>query len=194
MTNNRPPPAFQEYASDILSDRKFRMLSLAERGLLMTMRLECWVNKLIPATPSELAILLNLNPANVQEALTNRVAGFFERHDGNFYCPELEDYREQLAARKEAQSAGGRKGGETTQKRHRLAKPTIEYELQAISQADLQGKVKPLRGGEVNRGEVKREELPMKGFNDPELDQWVSSYDASPSPSVNEYARQSKGS
>jgi len=194
MTNNRPPPAFQEYASDILSDRNFRMLSLAERGLLMTMRLECWVNKFIPATPSELSILLNLNPSNVQEALTDRLVGFFERHGDNFYCPELEAYREELAARKEAQSAGGRKGGETTQKRQRLTKPTLESELQPISQTDLQGKIKPLSRGEMKREEEKREELPIKNFDDPEIDQWVSCYEAAPSPIVNEYAKQSRGS
>lgn len=160
----------------------------------MTMRLECWVNKLIPATPSELSILLNLNPSNLQEALTNRLVGFFERHGDNFYCPELEAYREELAARKEAQSAGGRKGGETTQKRHRLLKPNLEHELQSTSQTDLQGKVKLLRGGEGNRGEGKREELPMKNFDDPEIDQWVSSYEDAPSTIINEYAKQSRGS
>ena len=32
-TSDRPAPAYQEFASDILANRSFRAMSLAERGL-----------------------------------------------------------------------------------------------------------------------------------------------------------------
>ena len=57
----RPAPAFQEYASDLLAKREFRMMTLAERGLLMTMRLECWVNKSVPSSKSELALMFGVS-------------------------------------------------------------------------------------------------------------------------------------
>ena len=64
-SQNRPPPAFQEYASDTLANIEFRLLSLPERGLRATMRLECWVNIYVPANPQELAIILNLNISDI---------------------------------------------------------------------------------------------------------------------------------
>ena len=63
-SQNRPPPAFQEYASDTLANIEFRLLSLPERGLRATMRLECWVNVYVPANPQELAKIKQQNLAH----------------------------------------------------------------------------------------------------------------------------------
>ena len=46
---NRNAPAYQEYASDMLASVDYRMLTLAQRGLLWSLRLELWVNKKLPA-------------------------------------------------------------------------------------------------------------------------------------------------
>ena len=50
----RPAPAYQEYASDMLANAKYRMMSFSERGLLDTRRKECWVNHKIPKDPENL--------------------------------------------------------------------------------------------------------------------------------------------
>jgi hypothetical protein len=93
MTKLRPPPAFQEYATDTLANRQFRLLSLPERGLRATMRMECWANEKIPCSAQELALFLNLNPADVQRNLTDGVLSYFEENDCNLSCPEPEDQR-----------------------------------------------------------------------------------------------------
>ena len=46
---NRKPPAYQEYAATILAQLPFRAMNLQDRGLLFTMRLECWVNTRLPS-------------------------------------------------------------------------------------------------------------------------------------------------
>ncbi|MDD2775937.1 MAG: hypothetical protein PHU06_08275 [Gallionella sp.] len=38
MTQNREPPAYQEYAATMLANKNFRLMSLEERGLFFTMR------------------------------------------------------------------------------------------------------------------------------------------------------------
>ena len=116
MAQNRKPPAFQEYAATILSSKAFRVMNLSQRGLLFTMRLECWVNQSIPSLSNELARYLGFSHSEVSDALSAEVISYFN-HSGNSYiCPELEDYRKHLNDQKEKQRAGGKKGAATTNK------------------------------------------------------------------------------
>jgi len=117
MAQNRKPPAFQEYAATILSSKAFRVMDLSQRGLLFTMRLECWVNQSIPSLSNELAKYLGFTNQEVSEALSADVLSYFNNSDGSFICTELENYRKHLTEIKEKQTAGGKKGAATTNKK-----------------------------------------------------------------------------
>ena len=120
-TQNREPPAFQEYAAAMLAKRDFQLLSLAERGLLYNMRLECWVNHNLPESPGAIAKILGFDRGEV-EACLPAVMPFFVIKGGLIVCPELEDYRAHLARIRKAQSVGGKDGADkTNEKRQRLA-------------------------------------------------------------------------
>jgi hypothetical protein len=108
MTQNRQPPAYQEYAATMLADIKYRLMSLAERGLMDTMRRECWVNGGLPANPGPLAKILHYDQAEIEAALP-AVMPFFAVERGVMVCPELEHYRIHLAEARERQAAGGRR-------------------------------------------------------------------------------------
>ena len=177
----RPPPAYLEYPSDLLANMKFRRMSLPERGLWQTMRLECWVNKTLPKNPEEIALVLNLPLNEVQANLTSGVLGFFVENEEGFYCKELEEYRADQLHRQNALSRGGKKGGEKTQQKNR--------DMQAISQGKVQGwpegKLKPLRGNEMSGDEMQGEESPIRnsstGGNLPNEthDEWISDFENS---------------
>ena len=162
----RPPPAFQEYASDWLASRIFRECNLAERGLLMTMRCECWVNRSLPKARDSLAQVLGLPREVLDAALTPRVLSFFSESNDVLICPELETYREKLANGRQAMSEGGRRGGRRTQERHRENEATLERTL------------KPLSRDELNRDESNRKASSGSGEIEqlPE-DPWVRAYD-----------------
>lgn len=113
MSENRPPPAFQEFAASMMARTDYRLLSLAERGLLYSLRLECWVNRAMPADPAKLARVLGFDAAEVATALPS-LAPFFDEADGLMTCPELEDYRAHLDERRARQSEGGKRGAERT--------------------------------------------------------------------------------
>lgn len=113
MAQNRQAPAYQEYAASMLANVQFRMLSLAERGLLYTMRLECWVNHGLPENPMTLAKVIGFDATEVSQALP-AVMPFFKSQDGMISCPELDDYRAHLLGIRERQSAGGKLGAEQT--------------------------------------------------------------------------------
>lgn len=113
MTQNRPPPAFQEYAAPMLANRDFRVMSLAERGLLWTIRLECWVNHTLPADPAMLGRVLGVNAEEVTNALP-AISPFILINEGSISCPELDDYRQHLLGQRQKQSDGGKKGAART--------------------------------------------------------------------------------
>ena len=122
MIQNRAAPAYQEYAATILAQIPFRTMSLQERGLLYTMRLECWVNARLPGNHTDLAKVLGVPVAEVADSLA-AVIPFFEVVDGFIVSPELENYRAHLADRKIKQSQGGKRGSAiTNDKRKRQAK------------------------------------------------------------------------
>lgn len=100
-------PAYLEYAADLLANRQFRLMTFGERGLLSTMKYECWVNGSVPADPSKLARLLGEPPETMSQLLTPAVLDFFHEGfspDGQvLICPDLEQYRLKLTERREAQ-------------------------------------------------------------------------------------------
>ena len=147
----RDAPAYQEYASDWLANRKWRLMSLGERGLLDTMRKECWVNRSTPSDIFELAKIFNLNEVEVSKCLTPNVLSFFCLKGENLICPELDAYREKLNAQKNGMSKGGSSGGKATQRKRKEEKEMLE--------ARLEGSLKPLSEEEMRRIEMKKEEV-----------------------------------
>lgn len=142
-------PAYLEYASDMLANRNYRTMSLPERGLLDTLRRECWVSGSVPAYPPDMARVLGFAAAEIEAAYTPRVQAFFELSGGDLVAPDLERYRAELAGRKARMAEGGRIGGRKTQ-RNRPKSDSDQAPLEATLQAPLVAMVKPLRGIERN--------------------------------------------
>ena len=111
MAENRKPPAYQEYASTMLANISFRSMDLAQRGLLYTMRLECWANE---SLPSNIDTLSNVLGQNIKPEHIKAVQSFFQIDESTIISPELNDYRQHLEERREKQSRGGRKGANKT--------------------------------------------------------------------------------
>lgn len=110
MAQDRKPPAYQEYAAAMIAMREFRLMSLAERGLLYTIRLECWVNERIPSNEAALAKCLGFSESETKEALTTNVKALLQDAGVDYICPDLEKYRKHLAEMRQKKAEGGRKG------------------------------------------------------------------------------------
>lgn len=184
MTSNsktkRPPPAYQEYASDMLANARYRTMSLAERGLMDTIRRECWLNGSVPKDPKILADYLGKE--DVIRNLSIGVLSFFaERHD-QLICPELDAYKTALAGQKQRMSDGGRRGGKSTQYQNKVVKATLEATL------------KPLSRDEMNGIEVSKDVKKSLGesITPDEMREWNADYDNAPD-STNAYLLASKG-
>jgi hypothetical protein len=127
MAQNRKPPAYMEYAAAILANRDFRLMSLAERGLLFTIRLECWENIEVPVAHDQLAKYIGHEAAEVKSALTQRVKTFLHEKDDTFVCPELDNYRQHLADIRAKRSAGGKSGAAITNAKKQRIKDDSFY-------------------------------------------------------------------
>ena len=121
MAENRKPPAYQEYASTMLANISFRSMDLAQRGLLYTMRLECWANE---SLPSNVDTLSNVLGQNVKPEHLKAVQPFFQIDESTIISPELNDYRQHLEERREKQRRGGRKGANKTNSRAKSSDKT----------------------------------------------------------------------
>ena len=123
MTQNRDAPAFQEYAASMMARTEYRVLSLEGRGLLYSMRLECWVNGGLPSATPMLARVLGFEAEPVERALAELKA-FFTIDNGMYRCQELDDYRAHLEERRQRQAEGGRAGAAKTNKGRSRSAPS----------------------------------------------------------------------
>lgn len=113
---NRTAPAYQEYAANMIARFDYRTLTLPQRGLLYSMRLECWVNQFLPESPSVLARILGFDVAEVAAELPY-VMQFFAVEDGRIFAPDLEAYRRRVEHIRERQAQGGKVGAAKTNAR-----------------------------------------------------------------------------
>lgn len=102
-------PAFMFYAANVSAKSEWRRMPFAERGLFLTMLMECWVNQEIPADPMNLASYLYSDHTEVCNLLSG-VMWHFDIRDGQIFCPSLEKYRDEQDARIAKQSEGGKRG------------------------------------------------------------------------------------
>ena len=191
MSQNRDAPAYQEYAATMLSRIPFRTMTLQDRGLLYTMRMECWVNVRLPNNHSDLAKVLGLSVAEVAGSLA-AVMPFFEVVDGFIISPELENYRAHLADRKSKQSHGGKRGSAITNgKRNRAAKAVDT----GVSSTPSSTSRLPRRGGRESSVQPSTEKpsqnqpLERRVITDP----FVAEYEAAENCSPDAYAKASRG-
>ena len=161
-------PAFQVYAFDLMAKRDYRVMTLAERGLLFSMLCECWANSEIPAAPDELAAMLG-KPGEVQGALTSRVVAFFEKtKTGTFLSPDLETYRRYVLEQRESMSKGGRKGG--------LKRAENERQAREASSSPSKSSQATLKGRESELESESEPELAKSGIISVD-DPWLNDYE-----------------
>jgi hypothetical protein len=103
-------PAFQLYPANELADARFRKMHLDERGLWISMCMECWVNGSVPSEVGELARWLGQSENDVKNALTERVISYFKLKNNDYINPDLEVYRAKILKSREGMSTGGKKG------------------------------------------------------------------------------------
>lgn len=174
---NRAAPAFQEYAAAMMATVPYRVLSLAERGLLYSMRLECWVNHGLPENPATLARILAFDVAEVAAALP-AVMPFFSIQNGQIISPELDDYRKHIEGIRIRQSEGGKQSAANKKDKNR-ATETKSIKGVHGSQAtckSLAGQPQVLSSVQSSQAKPSQKQSLDKGIS-AETSAWVGDYE-----------------
>jgi uncharacterized protein YdaU (DUF1376 family) len=108
MTN--PVPYFPLYAANFIASRPYRLMSLSERGLWITIMMECWVNGSVPSNLSDMSKFLGVTRQELETCFSNMHSSFFEVEGDKLFSKELEEYRQGYMERREKQREGGKLG------------------------------------------------------------------------------------
>lgn len=185
MSQNRDAPAYQEYAAALLARLPFRTMTLQDRGLLYTMRLECWVNVRLPNDHNSLAKVLGLPVNEVAESLA-AVMPFFEVIGNFIISPELENYRAHLAERKIKQSQGGKLGSAITNRKRNNQAETNSEDVSSHSRVAR-------RDTRVSLVQPTTKQPSQNQSSEKAVDPFISEYEAAERVSAGDYAKASRG-
>lgn len=191
MSQNRDAPAYQEYAATILAQLPFRTMTLQDRGLLYTMKLECWVNVRLPNNHNDLAKVLGLPVADVAGSLA-AVMPFFEVVDGFIFSPELENYRVHLADRKSKQSQGGKRGSTITNGKRSRPEKAVDAGV-ASTPSSTSRVTRRGRGESLVQPSTAKPSQNQLAVRSVIVDPFIADYEAAESCTEDAYARASRG-
>lgn len=188
----RRPPAYQEYGSDLLAIEAVRLMSLAERGLLATMRWAVWRNDHLPRDPKQLARVLGLDEREVREALTERVLTLFASvpdKPERLHSPELSSQMARLLERQDERSSSGRKGGKSSAIKRKSLQAEPQAELEATPKLTEKSRNEKNRTALCKEADVTNHE--SANASAPQHDEWISDYSAQEK--AERYRRASRG-
>lgn len=176
-------PAYQEYAADMLANRCFRLMTLEQRGLLYTLRLECWVNGSVPGDPALLARMLAVDRDEVAPLIA-AIDPFMEAAgNAELRFADLERYRREQMVRREKLKSGAA----ATNSKRRASMPSKSASAvqespsksPGVSLGDALGDAlgeSPLRGKERSGAELKGEA--SSGKDDDQHKNWLKEYNS----------------
>ena len=108
------PPAFQWYPKDFLSDEKVIFMSMAQRGVYITLLSMCWIEKSLPNDLGVIALKLGAELADVEEVCKK----CFDVKGNRLINRRLERERRSQKANKRTRSRAGIKGAKVRWQTH----------------------------------------------------------------------------
>ena len=180
-------PYFPLYAANILASRSFKLMTLEQRGLWITIQMDCWVNGSVPSDIPSLSKYLGIPLEDIERCLTQIQFAFLDRKGSEFISPELEGYRNKYLESRKKQSDGGKKGAEIKKAKN----VALEQDKpKGIPEGQPEGSLIQFNSNSVNSTSINSTSLVGKGVLSNE--RWLEDYDRA-SISSNDYLKASKG-
>lgn len=118
-------PYFPLYAANFIASKPYRLMTLQQRGLWITLYMEFWVNGSLPADIDQLSKLLGFPSCEVGNAMSDLHKSFFEEINGELVSNELEEYRQEFLERREKQRLGGLLGAQNKKAKSRKSEKSL---------------------------------------------------------------------
>jgi hypothetical protein len=175
----KPVPFFPLFAANFLASKPFRMMSIEERGLWITIQMECWVNGSVPSDLKDLAKYLGVGHDEVQRSFTQKQLSFLQKVGDELKSPELEEYRKNYMDNREKKRLGGIEGArrKAEKERQRLAKEALsrQGQPQGIPEGEPKGSLVYVKSDSIKSNQLVRSEV-----IDAKNKAWVEDYDNAP--------------
>lgn len=110
-------PAFQFYPKDFLSSGKVIAMSMAERGVYITLLAVQWQEGSLPTDLTALAHIVGIQPRQFARMWPHNLARCFSERGGRLVNDRIEQEREKQAIHRAAQADRGRASGVTRRQR-----------------------------------------------------------------------------
>lgn len=177
----RDLPYFPLYASTQLADKNYRLMTLPERGLWISILMECWPNLSVPSNPIQLAKYLGLPLDAVTDAMTPSVLAQFKEVNGTYVSQEIDEYRAEVKERRAKQSAGGKEGArrKSALKEKQDSNPLDTYQPNHITSEPEGGAIGVPKGSlsQVQSNQINSNQLAKGGIYKDES--WVEELETS---------------
>lgn len=150
----REVPYFPLYASNLIANRQYRLMTLPQRGLWISILNECWANGGVPENKSDLAKCLGVSEREIEELLGSLVMQFFKAKDGELISQELEDHRVGIYERREKQRQGGKLGAI-----RKKEKAGIDSGNQGQPEGQPKGSLNYIKSNQIKSNQVSNKEI-----------------------------------
>lgn len=176
----KPVPYFPLYAASFIASKEFRLMTIEERGLWITIQMECWVNGSVPSDLKELGQYLGVNPEVIERSFTQKQLSFLERINHELKSPELEEYKNDFMERREKQRLGGIKGA-------KRKKDKALGQLESLAKGQPKGSLIQINSNSINSNQLLNKDV----MSDENM-KWVNDYEHAADISAS-YLKVSKG-
>ncbi len=170
-------PYFPLYAANFIASRPYKLMNLEERGLWISIYMECWVNGSLPADNQSIAKLLGFSIEEINRALCKLHYSFFDEVDGQLISKELEEYRLAFLEKREKQILGGKQGAQKKKDR----------QAARLAEGQPTGSL-----NHINLSSIKSNQFINKDVSVSDFEKWVDEYNDTPDLTV-EYLKASRG-
>lgn len=188
----KPVPYFPLYAANFIASKPYRLMSLQERGLWITLYMEFWVNGSLPSDVNELSKLLGFGVNEVKNALSRLQFSFVEEVNGELICKELEEYRNQFNEKREKQRLGGIVGAQKKKARNKQESPTGSIlhidTLQGLPKGSPKGPLNYINLNSVNSNQLTKESINLDTNKE-----WLEQFNDESTSAHGDYQKASRG-
>jgi len=163
-------PYFPLYAANTMASKPFRLMTLEQRGLWITLMMECWVNGSVPSDLKELARFIGLPFEEVSRAAAVLQVFSLDIGSSQIVSKELEEQREKYLSSREGKSRGGKLGVERKREKRRLK------EL-GNPEGIPEGSLIQINSTSIKSSSINLDQLTSKEVTNQTNDEWLNEFE-----------------
>ena len=164
-------PFFPLYAANIIASKAYRLMTLEQRGLWITILTECWVNDGIPESPEEMAKYLGFSEETITKAKFNLSSFSLKIEGGQIFSTELNEYKIGYMESRRLKSLGGKKGAQNKKLKQAIETSARLGNPKGIPEGQPKGSLTYIKSNSINSNQ-----LIDKGVFTEENEKWVRDY------------------